>query len=70
MASTTLNEVVLELQEQNRTLDDVKEGIKAMLSEDIMARKKEERSAGDKREAELEAKRKPSAATGVHHLIR
>ena len=62
MASTTLNEVVLELQEQNRTLDDVKEGIKAMLSEDIMARKKEERSAGDKREAELEAKRKPSAA--------
>jgi len=58
MASTTLNEVVLELQEQNRTLDDVKEGIKAMLTEDIMARKKEERSAGDRREAELEAKRK------------
>ena len=60
MASTTLNEVVLELQEQNRTLDDVKEGIKAMLTEDIMARKKEERSAGDRREAELEAKRKPT----------
>lgn len=62
MASTTLNEVVLELQEQNRTLDDVKEGIKAMLSEDIMARKKEERSAGDKREAELEASRKKSSS--------
>lgn len=55
MASTTLNEIVLELQEQNRTLDDVKDGIRSMLREDIMMRKKEERAEGDKREAELEA---------------
>ena len=55
MATSTLNEVVLELQEQNRTLDDVKEGIKAILIEDVLARKQEERAAGDREEERREA---------------
>ena len=55
MATSTLNEVVLELQEQNKTLDDVKNSIKSMLAEDILARKQEERAAGDREEDRREA---------------
>lgn len=52
-----LSDVVVELQEQNRTLDDVKESIKGMLLASEQARKATERQAGDKEEARRERER-------------
>jgi hypothetical protein len=57
MASVTLNEVVLELQEQNKTLDGVATSIRSMLDEDIKARQEVARRAGKEEEARREAAR-------------
>jgi len=54
MATTSLNQVVIELQLQNNTLVDVKDSIKALLSEDQKRRKKEESNKGDKEELRRE----------------
>tara|TARA_R110000803_G_scaffold104301_1_gene172484 strand:+ start:70 stop:1647 length:1578 start_codon:yes stop_codon:yes gene_type:complete len=58
-----LSDVVVELQQQNRTLDDVKDSIKGMLLANEASRKAAERQTGDKEEARREEKTKTKAVT-------
>ena len=61
----TLAEVNMTLQEQGMTLRETHQTLLDMLQEDIDARKKEERAAGDRREKEREAKNKRQGPPSV-----
>lgn len=63
MATTSLNEVVQQLQLQNDTLSDVKDSIKQMLSEDIKRRKSEESKKGDAEEDRRERSNQKAKAS-------
>ena len=63
MATTSLTEVVQQLQLQNDTLVDVKDSIKQMLSEDIKRRKGEESNKGDKEEERREKSNQKAKAS-------
>ena len=69
--AATLDDVVLELQEQNRSMDDVSADIRALVRESEAARKEAERAKGKELENEREAKKaarpvasKPTTFTG------
>lgn len=61
----TLAEVNMTLQEQGETLRETHQTLLGMLQEDINARKKEERAAGDRREKEREAKNRRQGPPSV-----